>query len=135
MTSPHRIFVVDDEEGIRESIVEFLDEQGYHAVGAADGQDALDKLAVPDGRPCLILLDLMMPVMDGRTFREEQLRTPDIAAIPVVVFSAYRDLTKIAAELHAAGCLAKPLRLSDLLRLVQQHCANDGTPCGLERDN
>ena len=128
MMAAHRIFVVEDEEMIRDSIVEFLDEHGYQAVGAADGQDALEKLAVADLLPCLILLDLMMPVMDGRSFREEQLRTPDIARIPVVLFSAYRDLTKIAADLHAAGYLDKPLKLANLLRLVQEHCANGGNP-------
>ena len=91
MTTSHRIFVVDDEDMIRDSIVEFLDENGYEAVGAAHGRDALDKLTASEPRPCLILLDLMMPVMDGRSFREEQLQTPELAAIPVVLFSAYRD--------------------------------------------
>ena len=128
MMAAHRIFVVEDEEMIRDSVVEFLDEHGYDAVGAADGQDALEKLATADLLPCLILLDLMMPIMDGRSFREEQLRKPKIAAIPVVLFSAYGGLTKIAEDLNAAGYLAKPLKLPDLLRLVQAHCANGGVP-------
>ena len=115
MIAAHRIFVVEDEEMIRDSIVEFLDEHGYEAVGADDGEDALEKLALSELHPCLILLDLMMPMMDGRSFREEQLRKPEIADIPVVLFSAYRDLTKIAADLHAAAYLAKPLKLADLL--------------------
>ncbi len=69
---------------IRESIVEFLDDNGYEAVGASDGREALQKLgASSDAPPCLILLDLMMPVMDGRTFRERQLQLPELAAIPV----------------------------------------------------
>jgi CheY-like chemotaxis protein len=120
----HRIFVVDDEEMIRDSIVEFLDDNGYQGVGAADGQEALNKLAAADKLPCLILLDLMMPVMDGRSFREHQLQTPQLAAIPVVVFSAYRDVAKTANDLHAAGHLSKPVKLTDLLRTVQQHCKN-----------
>jgi CheY-like chemotaxis protein len=123
----HRIFVVDDEEMIRDSIVEFLDDHGYEAVGAVDGRDALDKLAASESRPCLILLDLMMPVMDGRSFREEQLLTPNLAAIPVVVFSAYQDVAKTAGELNAAGHLAKPLNLVTLLQTVQRHCSN-GAP-------
>jgi CheY-like chemotaxis protein len=123
-SGPHRIFVVDDEEMIRDSIVEFLDDNGYQGVGAADGQEALDKLATTDALPCLILLDLMMPVMDGRSFREHQLQTPQLAAIPVVVFSAYRDVAKTANDLHAAGHLSKPVKLTDLLRTVQQHCKN-----------
>jgi CheY-like chemotaxis protein len=127
-STPHRILVVDDEEMIRDSIVEFLDDNGYQAVGAADGQEALDKLAATDLLPCLILLDLMMPIMDGRSFREHQLQSPELAGIPVVLFSAYRDLAKTASELNAAGHLPKPLKLTDLLRAVQQHCENGAAP-------
>jgi CheY-like chemotaxis protein len=125
--TPHLIFVVEDEEMIRDSIVEFLDEQGYNAVGAVDGRDALDKLAATDLLPCLILLDLMMPVMDGRSFREQQLQTPGIAAIPVVLFSAYRDVAQTASDLNAAGHLAKPLKLTELLQTVRQHCNGAAT--------
>jgi len=121
-----RILVVEDEEMIRESIVEFLDDSGYQAVGAAHGREALEKLAASDPLPCLILLDLMMPVMDGRTFREQQLQMPQIAAIPVIVFSAYRDVAVAASEMNAAGHLEKPLRLPDLLRKVRQHCTAIG---------
>jgi len=113
---------------IRDSIVEFLDDNGYQAVGAADGQEALNKLAATDPLPCLILLDLMMPVMDGRSFREHQLQTPQLAAIPVVVFSAYRDVARTATELNAAGHLSKPLKLPELLRTVQRHCRDGGLP-------
>jgi|KBSMisStaDraftv2_1062788.scaffolds.fasta_scaffold194262_2 CheY-like chemotaxis protein len=122
--APHRIFVVEDEEMIRDSIVEFLAEQGYDVVGAADGRDALDKLDDSDPPPCLILLDLMMPVMDGRSFRARQLQIPELAQIPIVVFSAYQDVAKTAGELNAAGHLAKPLKLPDLLSTVRRHCAN-----------
>jgi CheY-like chemotaxis protein len=123
----HRIFVIEDEDMIRDSIVEFLDENGYEAIGAADGREALDKLnASSDPRPCLILLDLMMPIMDGRRFREEQLRSPSLSAIPVVLFSAYRDLARTAGELNAAGHLEKPLKLADLLQKVREHCTNTG---------
>ena len=107
---------------IRDSIVEFLSEQGYDAVGAADGREALDKLDHSEPRPCLILLDLMMPVMDGRSFRERQLQIPELAQIPVVLFSAYQDVAKTAIALNAVGHLAKPLKLPDLLRTVRRHC-------------
>ena len=121
--SSHRILIVDDEPMIRDSLVEFLEDHGYEAVGAADGRDALDKLKRDPEQPCLILLDLMMPYMDGRSFREEQLANPGLSAIPVIVFSAYQDVAKTASEMHAAGHLAKPLKLADLLRMVQSHCA------------
>ena len=114
---------------IRDSIVEFLDESGYQAVGASDGRDALDKLAATDPRPCLILLDLMMPIMDGRSFREQQLQTPELASIPIIVFSAYRDVAKTASDLNAAGHLEKPINLTDLLRTVRRHCSGNAPPC------
>ena len=127
----HRIFVIEDEEMIRESIVEFLAENGYDAVGAAHGREALDKLMeLPEPPPCLILLDLMMPIMDGRAFRERQLESPNLAAIPIIVVSAYRDLAKPAVELRAVGHLEQPLRLPDLLRTVRRYCANDAGPAG-----
>ena len=123
MTAAHRILVVDDEPMIRDSLVEFLEDHGYEAVGAGDGREALSMLSGTSHRPSLILLDLMMPFMDGRAFREEQLADPELSAIPVIVFSAYRDLERTAGELQAVAHLPKPLKLADLLRLVQQYCS------------
>jgi CheY-like chemotaxis protein len=118
-----RILVVEDEESIREAVVEFLDDSGYQAVGAGNGRIALDRLTGDSGPPpCLILLDLMMPVMDGRSFRERQLQIPTLAEIPVVVFSAHRDLAATAAEMQVAAHLMKPVKLSELLRTIQRHC-------------
>jgi CheY-like chemotaxis protein len=118
----HRVLVVDDEDMIRDSLVEYLDENGYRAIGAVDGQDALAKLAAAEQRPCVILLDLMMPIMDGKTFRAEQLRDPALADIPVIVLSAYHGVAKWAGELNLRDHLAKPFRLEELLRLVNKHC-------------
>ena len=69
-----------------------------------------------------------MPIMDGRSFREQQLRIPRLASIPVIVFSAYRDVAKTATEMNAVGHLPKPLKLTDLLRTVREHCSNDNAP-------
>jgi len=79
----NRVLVVEDEEMIRDSVIEFLDDQGFEAFGASDGKEALDKLTNGEQLPCLILLDLMMPIMDGRAFREKQLQNPALAEIPV----------------------------------------------------
>lgn len=119
----NRVLVVEDEEMIRDSVIEFLGDQGFDALGASDGREALDKLTNGERLPCVILLDLMMPVMDGRSFRERQLQNPKLANIPVVVFSAYQDVAVTANELHAAGYLAKPVDLSRLLRLIRQSCS------------
>src|ERR1043165_7635813 len=89
----HHLLGVEDDAIIRESLVEFFEDNGYEATGAIHGRQALDELSRSTQRPCLIVLDLMMPVMDGATFREEMLRDPELSQIPVVVISAYRDLT------------------------------------------
>ncbi len=87
------------------------EDHGYAAVGAANGKDALDKLVARALEPALIVLDLMMPVMDGRTFRDEQLRDPDLARIPVIVVSAFREAPAVVADmggsLEAAGADAR----------------------------
>jgi CheY-like chemotaxis protein len=72
--------------------------------------------------PCLILLDLMMPVMDGRGFREEQLKHPAWAQIPVIVISAYSDAQAQARALELE-CLRKPLGMRPLIDAVRRHCA------------
>ncbi|MEP6652423.1 MAG: response regulator [Myxococcales bacterium] len=122
MTQQPRVLVVEDDETIRETVVEFLDEEGYPAVGAVHGRDGLAKLAALNPLPRLILLDLMMPVMDGRSFREQQLREPTLAAIPVIVLSALVDSSNQASQMNVAGHLKKPFSLADLMALVREHC-------------
>jgi len=116
------VVIVEDDELIRDSLLEVLEEHGYNTIGAGDGREALDKLAKLDKLPCLIVLDLMMPVMDGREFRRVQLEDPVLKAIPVVVISAFRDLDEIAKELAPAAHFKKPLKLRDFLNIVQTHC-------------
>jgi len=118
----HQVLIVDDDEDIRESLVDFLEDHGYEAVGAVHGRDALDKLLSHALEPCVIILDLMMPVMDGKEFREEQLGDPGISNIPVVVISAYKDVAENAKSLNVTSHLAKPLDLSTLLLAVQKYC-------------
>jgi CheY-like chemotaxis protein len=116
-----RVLVVDDDAGIRESIMETLEDHGYQPIGAANGREALDLLHEADPPPSLILLDLMMPVMDGWSFREEQLKSPELASIPVVAISAYQDVAE-QAEWLRVDYLSKPLKLERLLRVARQYC-------------
>jgi CheY-like chemotaxis protein len=118
----HFLLVVEDDAEIREALIELLNETGCNAVGTSNGAMALKYLAGANPLPCLILLDLMMPVMDGQAFREAQLQDPRIAHIPIVVVSAYRDVQSHAEKLHAATYLKKPPRLEDLLGAVAQYC-------------
>ena len=119
-----RVLVVDDQSDCSEPMARLLKLCGFDAQTAANGRDALDKLH--QWAADLVLLDLMMPIMDGRTFRERQLASPSLAAIPVIVFSAYRDVAAAATEMKAVGHLEKPVRLPDLLRQVRQYCPNMG---------
>jgi CheY-like chemotaxis protein len=117
----HVVLVVDDDRDIRDSLVEMLEQYGYRAAGAANGIEALEALEASAEPPCLILLDLMMPVMDGRGFREEQLKNPAWAQIPVIVISAYNDAHAQARALDLE-CLTKPLRMRPLIEAVQRRC-------------
>lgn len=120
--SPHRVLVVEDDLEIRESLMEILEDHGYEPVGAENGLEALDKLRAAGPQPCLIVLDLMLPKMDGRAFRQEQLRTPQFASIPVVVISAFRDVAQTAQELNAAEFLKKPFKPAELVHVAQKYC-------------
>jgi CheY-like chemotaxis protein len=93
-------------------------------VGAANGAQAMDLLERQprDRRTCLILLDLMMPVMDGPTFRQEQLRKADLADIPVVVITAFQDAAANQGSMNATEILIKPLQITDIMRVAKQFC-------------
>lgn len=120
--SHHPILVVEDDEDIRESLLDLLQDHGYEAIGARDGRDALNTLSRASPLPCLIVLDLMMPVMDGKAFREEQLKDPALSKIPVLVISAYHDAESRSKSLAANMAMRKPLDLDRFLHLVQEYC-------------
>jgi CheY-like chemotaxis protein len=116
------IFVVDDDAGIRDALADVLKDEGYDVVTAVDGQDALMKLRAFRVVPCVILLDLMMPVMSGPQFYAEQQRDPTLASIPVVVISADANVKQKAAPL-GGEYLPKPVRIEQVLSAVDRHCA------------
>jgi CheY-like chemotaxis protein len=108
--------VVEDDFAIRETLRELLEDEGYRVTWASNGQEALARLR--DRAPRLILLDLMMPVMDGWEFRRHQLADPRIATTPVVVFTAHRNADDAAARMSAAAALQKPVDVDGLLAVV-----------------
>ena len=118
----HRVLVVDDDDEIRETMVEVLGDKGFEAVGAVDGAEALSLLRDGSEEWCVVLLDLMMPVMDGRTFRAEQLNDPTLSKIPVIVVSAITDVAQAANDLHVAAHMTKPIKLAELVDAVQKFC-------------
>jgi CheY-like chemotaxis protein len=115
------VLLVEDDEDIRGSISEILGDEGFEVVSAADGREALRWLRGAAELPRLILLDLMMPVMDGWAFRAAQLADPRLAEIPVVILSAATDVRKHAAQLHVEEYLPKPLDVPKLLHAIERH--------------
>ena len=98
----------------------FLELEGFRVEFASNGKQALDRLKA-GVHPCVILLDLMMPIMDGWQFRREQCRSRELAEIPVIVVSA-AGKDRIA-EIDANGFLSKPVDLEQLLQRVSQYCS------------
>jgi CheY-like chemotaxis protein len=118
----HYVLIVEDDEDIRESLMDFLQDHGYESVGAVNGREALEKLGPGHPRPCVIILDLMMPIMDGRAFRRQQLGDPELRAIPVVVISAYQNIDVSVEGLNVTRHMVKPFDLKQLLDVIQEHC-------------
>jgi CheY-like chemotaxis protein len=119
---PGYILVVDDDASIRDVVQAVLEDEGYTVRSAAHGRDALQLLRSGTGVPQLILLDLMMPVMNGWEFRAAQQADLTLAAVPVVVLSADRDVALKAAELRVPAFLTKPVSLIALLDVVERFC-------------
>jgi CheY-like chemotaxis protein len=115
------ILVIDDHADIRDVLQAFLRIGGYAVDTAENGREALIKLR-GGLRPCIILLDLMMPVMDGAEFRQEQLDDPELAGIPVIVFTALDQPVRLVEGLHANAYMQKPVSTDELLALVRKHC-------------
>lgn len=121
MTCQH-ILVVEDDTTLRETLKDVFELEGYKVVTAENGLEGLKKLDEV-GQPCLIFLDLMMPVMDGWEFlaavkREGSQR----ASIPIAVISAAADIVDVKQRYDCA-VLKKPARIADLLQTVVEHCS------------
>jgi CheY-like chemotaxis protein len=115
----HTILVVDDDADIREVLSEVLVENGYRALTAANGVEALHLLR-NGSRPCMVLLDLMMPVMDGYIFLEQCKREPSLCGIPIAVITAGRQIEW--DRLEGAEVVAKPIRLPHLMSIIHKNC-------------
>jgi CheY-like chemotaxis protein len=113
------VLIVEDDEDLREMMAQLLTLEGFETATVANGREALEYLhnaSTPD----VILLDLMMPVMDGWEFRRQQQADPAIAPVPVIVLSAL-DQNR-ASNLDATAFLKKPLDFDRLLSLVRTYC-------------
>jgi CheY-like chemotaxis protein len=114
------ILIVDDDADVREMLSQFFAIEGYSVATARNGKDALDQLRTGQ-QADLILLDLMMPVMDGCQFRVEQQRDPELAPIPVVVLSAVYNARERAALLGAVDYMQKPVEFDKLIETAERY--------------
>ena len=114
------VLIVDDDPEIREALTDALEGRGYAVAVASHGREALDLVRSPPA-PCLIVLDLMMPNMDGYEFISEQKRDPKIADIPVVIITAGQH-PKGTKVVEAVDVLHKPFARERLMKVVQEYC-------------
>ncbi len=120
---PTRVLIVEDDDDIRETLLEVLSDNGFEPSCAANGAEALTFLRDASDKPHVILLDMMMPVLDGWGFRSAQLADPTLRSIPVIVLTAHASIEETAAALGVTGFLRKPVRLDPLLDAIRRHAA------------
>lgn len=124
-TAPHTfesretIMIIEDDHDIRVGIRSLLEDEGFRVLTLTNGRSALDMLERAQELPCLIVLDLMLPVMDGWNFAERLRDRPRLAAIPIAIMSAYEDPPPPAG---VVGFLKKPVDTEALLQLVSIYC-------------
>jgi CheY-like chemotaxis protein len=113
------VLIVEDDQELRDMMVQLLVLEGFEAYPASDGLDALRQLRAPDAHADVILLDMMMPRMDGWEFCRERAQYPALRAIPIVVLSAApRDRINV----DAAAVLSKPFDYDRLLTAIRALC-------------
>ena len=118
MVAAAPILLVDDDADIRETFGDALRFEGYTVVAVDDGQQAVDWLRGREQPPGVILLDMMMPVMDGETFLRLRAQDPALARIPVIVLTAGGDCRDLMARHQLAGCVPKTVTLPALVAAI-----------------
>ncbi len=119
-SAQRQILLIEDDPDSRACMSSLLELEGYAVVTAADGEEAMRSLRA-GLEPGLIVLDLMMPGMDGFQFRKEQLQDPKLSAIPVVIYSGHHDAKANAALLEPQAYVQKPIDIDTFLDLVGAH--------------
>lgn len=117
------MLIVEDDRDVREMLEMFLSYSGYSISSATNGAEALDRMR--ERQPCVVLLDLMMPVMSGWQFRERQMADEQLAKVPVVCVTAAADPNAVMSQL-GVQCMRKPVDLDALIKVVHRTCK--GTP-------
>ncbi len=115
------VLIIEDDADTRDAMRALLEDEGYRVQSAVHGADALSQLR-SGLHPCVILLDLMMPVMDGFEFRDRQRGDASLADIPVIAYSGHYDIAENAARLGTVTYFQKPVDFQELINLVAVHC-------------
>jgi|SRR5579871_923440 len=116
------VMIVEDDDATRDALTTLLEDENYRVLQASNGAEALRILSADSASCRIICLDLMMPVMNGWDFRQQQRRTSALAHIPVVLMSAGAQLAIASEDLDAAAYVTKPVVVNDLLAIVRRHC-------------
>jgi CheY-like chemotaxis protein len=118
-TLEHRgsILIVEDDEDIRAAMAELLESEGFDVAVASNGQEGLEVLSQMRA-PCLVLLDLMMPVMNGEDFLRHVRKDPSMDSVPVIIVTASGRTLLPGTQ----GLLKKPFEINDLFATVAAHC-------------
>jgi CheY-like chemotaxis protein len=132
------VLIVDDDRNTRELLTTMLSIEGFHAIAAEDGLEALHLLRTVRRRapdvPCLVLLDLAMPRLGGSEFRRAQLGDSILAGVPVAVMSGASDLEQRARTMGAVATVAKPIDCDALLDVVRRYCSLEAMDLGSAPD-
>jgi CheY-like chemotaxis protein len=118
-----RILIVEDDADIREVLRDLLKSEGYLVECAENGKEAIETLRAATALPQLILLDLMMPIMDGYAFRREQESDPRLILIPVILLTADRDIEAKREQLGARSFIRKPFDIDQAMATIARHCS------------
>jgi len=114
---------VDDDEDVREAVRTVLENAGYRTAEAADGREALAFVRNAEDKPGLLLLDLMMPSMDGWQLRAKLRSDPELATIPIVIMTAHVGVLRAVSDVRPEPpVLPKPLDVDQLLQVVATYC-------------
>ena len=116
------VLIVDDDDDIREALRGLLEEEGYEVVEASQGREALNLLQRAEVKPAVLLLDLMMPLMDGWQLRSRLRQDPELATIPIVIMTAHAGVVRAVQDVQPpTPVMAKPLDMARLLDLVASY--------------
>ena len=123
--SNNYVMIVEDDPGVREGLVDVIAGEGYEVESYPDGRIALDRLATGDALPCVIVLDFLMPGMDGWMFLRERAKDPRLQKIPVLGMSASPHLVdQKGSPAGVEEFLRKPFKVETILSSIKRHCEN-----------